>query len=388
MPSQPTIKQPTRTRPKKSISRHPLFPVIAALWTGALLGLGSLAIPGWMIERAVLATQIDTVLPAAAPPLGMTARLLLALALFCAGAMIGLVATRGRVATAPVGESRRRVEPDLLDALEPESAAPRAFTEDRPRILDLDGLNGLEGLAATPPRLERHDVPATLLGSLRFDTPDDKSWHPASEDAQSAPAEAMIPDWAETLDPAAPLVDSPVPPVPACNAPPLAEVPETDAQTDIDPVPSPPSEEVQPPAVAPGTACAVDFANATPLGLVSADAATKLKATPLESLGVVELAERLALAISERRSRAVRDGAPSAQLPFQAEGQIAAARPRSGEGNGFGSLLDMAMPARCPRTEQAAGEAPAWSDSTPPPAVGDMQLQSALAKLQQVSGGA
>ena len=59
---------------KAPISRHPLFPAVVALWFGALFGLGSMAIRPGLIEDMVLAAGIDTLVPAAAPPLGMTAR--------------------------------------------------------------------------------------------------------------------------------------------------------------------------------------------------------------------------------------------------------------------------------------------------------------------------
>jgi len=390
--------QPTKSRPKQSISRHPLFPVIAALWTGALLGLGSLAIPGWMIERAVLATHIQTVLPAAAPPLGLTARLLLAMALFCFGAVVGLMATRRRAEAAPpratVAEPAFQAEDDRLAELEPENPAPRAFSEEGPRILDLNGLNGLEGLAPASPRLEKHEVPETLLGSLRFDAPVDRDWHPASEPADEAAAATMIPEWAETLNDGAPLVDVPEPavawfdppfaletrPAQADPAPdfsvPAAKAPATDFSR---PEPVAAAEPEAP--VATREPRQVNLANASPLGLVPSDAAAKLKATPLESLGVVELAERLALAISERRNRAA-----------QLEGETSPAAPRQRSGDGFGSLLDMTIPTRALRSDPAEdlaehGNAD-WDDSPQPPAAGEMQLQSALAKLQQISSGA
>jgi hypothetical protein len=74
---------------KVPVTRHPLFPAVAALWFGALFGLGSLAIRPGLIEGLVLQFGIDTLVPAAAPPLGVTARILIALALAVAGGMLG-----------------------------------------------------------------------------------------------------------------------------------------------------------------------------------------------------------------------------------------------------------------------------------------------------------
>lgn len=79
-------KQATRPEP---ITRHPLFPAIVALWFAALLGVGSLVLRTALLERLVLTTGLDTMITAAAPPLGIKARLLVALALGLLGAVTG-----------------------------------------------------------------------------------------------------------------------------------------------------------------------------------------------------------------------------------------------------------------------------------------------------------
>ncbi len=81
-------------RDKPPISSHPLFPAIIALWFGALFGLGSLAIRAALLEKLVLATQLDTVIESAAPPLGMTTRILLAVAMAIFGAILGGMVAR------------------------------------------------------------------------------------------------------------------------------------------------------------------------------------------------------------------------------------------------------------------------------------------------------
>lgn len=73
----------------KPVTSHPLFPAVAALWFGALFGLGSLAIRPSLIEELVATSGIDLIVPAAAPPLGVTARILIALTLSALGALIG-----------------------------------------------------------------------------------------------------------------------------------------------------------------------------------------------------------------------------------------------------------------------------------------------------------
>ncbi|MEA3263411.1 MAG: hypothetical protein U9R07_07995 [Pseudomonadota bacterium] len=81
-----TKRKPTKGKP---ISSHPLFPAVVALWFGALFGLGSLAIRPTLIEGMVLKTGLDLVVPSAAPPLGVTARILIALIMASLGAAIG-----------------------------------------------------------------------------------------------------------------------------------------------------------------------------------------------------------------------------------------------------------------------------------------------------------
>jgi hypothetical protein len=98
-----TKRKPTKGKP---ISSHPLFPAVVALWFGALFGLGSLAIRPTLIEGLVLKTGLDLVVPAAAPPLGVTARILIALIMASLGAAIGAaLAVR---ATRPKAEVRER----------------------------------------------------------------------------------------------------------------------------------------------------------------------------------------------------------------------------------------------------------------------------------------
>jgi hypothetical protein len=73
------------------IRQHRSFPAIVALWFGALFGLGSLAIRPGLLESLVVSAQIDRLIPAAAAPLGDTARILIALGLTAFGALLGTV---------------------------------------------------------------------------------------------------------------------------------------------------------------------------------------------------------------------------------------------------------------------------------------------------------
>ncbi|MFA7585174.1 MAG: hypothetical protein WCY11_03120 [Novosphingobium sp.] len=79
---------------RPSITRHRLFPIMVAVWFGALFALGILVLRPAVIEAMVARAHLVTVPPAAAPPLGMTARLLLALGLGLIGAVAGYGAGR------------------------------------------------------------------------------------------------------------------------------------------------------------------------------------------------------------------------------------------------------------------------------------------------------
>ena len=103
-------RKPAKAKP---ITSNPLFPAVVALWFGALFGLGSLAVRPALLEALVLSSRIDLFIPAAAPPLGVTARILLALAMAALGAMLGIMLTRRLSRPAPEAYDRRRGAKDL-----------------------------------------------------------------------------------------------------------------------------------------------------------------------------------------------------------------------------------------------------------------------------------
>ena len=76
------------------MTAHPWFTAIVALWFAALLGLSSLVLAPAMLERIVAESGIDSFIAAAAPPLGQTARLLVALGLAGLGGVLGLILGR------------------------------------------------------------------------------------------------------------------------------------------------------------------------------------------------------------------------------------------------------------------------------------------------------
>ena len=105
----------TISRGKTPVTWHPLFPAIVAVWFGALFGLGVLAVRTALLEAAVLSLGIDGLISAAAPPLGATARILLALGFAMVGAVIG----------GAVGLLMARSRPDAV-ARRTEAAAAKA----------------------------------------------------------------------------------------------------------------------------------------------------------------------------------------------------------------------------------------------------------------------
>ncbi|MBS0483295.1 MAG: hypothetical protein JSR96_14350 [Proteobacteria bacterium] len=99
-------RQQGKTSKSRPITSNPLFPAVVALWCGALLGIGSLVVRVTQLEALVIKSKIDLILPAAAPPLGIKARILIALLLAAVGASLGAIAAR-RIAR-PKVEVRER----------------------------------------------------------------------------------------------------------------------------------------------------------------------------------------------------------------------------------------------------------------------------------------
>lgn len=105
---------------KQPITQHPFFPAIVALWCGALFGLCSIALRPAIIEKAILASGLDTLVPMAAPPLGTTFRILFALAMTVFGVLAGGLLARRIVRNTPATTARRR-KPET-EAAEPAKA--------------------------------------------------------------------------------------------------------------------------------------------------------------------------------------------------------------------------------------------------------------------------
>ncbi|NTZ43855.1 hypothetical protein G7A66_12325 [Altererythrobacter sp. SALINAS58] len=100
-----------RSRPAKApISSHAAFPAIVALWFAALLGLGSLILPVALFESVSRAANLGAILPAAAPPLGVSARIGIASLAAIVGGLLGLLIAR-RVARLQAADAPRERDP-------------------------------------------------------------------------------------------------------------------------------------------------------------------------------------------------------------------------------------------------------------------------------------
>jgi len=94
-----------RNGARPSISLHPAFPAVVAMWFASLLGAGSLVLPADQVGTIVEMSGLAALVPAAAPPLGLAARGLIAAILAILGARAGVAIAR-RVARAQSGGHR------------------------------------------------------------------------------------------------------------------------------------------------------------------------------------------------------------------------------------------------------------------------------------------
>lgn len=204
-------EQERRKAGAEPISRHPLFPAIVALWVGALFGLGSILVSPMTVERIVTALGIDRVVPMAAPPLGTTMRILLALAMTGLGAAIGALVARRLARPKPVAQADSladdQAEPVEADAAAPEAEAVEPFKPGR--IAGRRRALALDPEADLPTPEERAPMPGRdpqILNVAEFDidTFDDDvteaaptAFRPAAvlRDLDDAEEPATLPAW-------------------------------------------------------------------------------------------------------------------------------------------------------------------------------------------------
>lgn len=381
------VAKTAKAKAKLPITRHPLFPVMVGLWFAALFGLGSLAIRPTLLESVVIALKIDLVVPAAAPPLGLTARILLALAMFVLGGALGVILARqlGRNAPAPrtsarnpmaqargpkfaavadgedferLAAARREPPANAIPGRRRALAMEEDFSPDyhdiapipggSPQILDLADLGPMEieeddagfpAFAETPqpvaapfaqlapfaapveaPTMSDADavVPPPLKPEQRpvpeasFDPWNRHAPSPVAEpEPELAESEAARPFAApqtfqpQTFAPAPVAAETFVAPAPFAQ--PAAEPQTFEAAPQLQDVPQPvfapePAPQPQPEIAAAPAAPEPVEPLSTRLAQLSPDAEADLRAVAVDSLGVVQLAERLAMAISRRRA--------------------------------------------------------------------------------------
>lgn len=322
----------TKRKPKP-ITANPMFPLVTALWFGTFLGLGSFAVAPALLEGPVVALGIPALIPAAAPPLGFTARILLALMMLIGGAVAGFLIGRwlGREkVAAPVrtrafgkGASESTFEVcrpinAIEDLGEPLDTPVAADVPLRRRALSLN--------AESPLAMPAESAP--LPGALPWERAEqDAGPDTGQDDAMAEPAEFARPHADHAADPLAldtfleeahalgqvPFVQ------PAEYAEPqfLADGAGPDTFVSPEPVVMTGVEALEEPEDA-GPVAAEAEAEApfeplreaarpllqAPLLQAHAAIATPIDDAPLDNLGLVQLIERLALAISRRAAPA------------------------------------------------------------------------------------
>ena len=83
-----------QARKKAPITANPAFPFVVAIWFAALLGVGSLIVPTALVESVIVASGLPSFIPQMAPPLGFTAKALIALTGAVGGGVIGYILAR------------------------------------------------------------------------------------------------------------------------------------------------------------------------------------------------------------------------------------------------------------------------------------------------------
>ncbi|MBO9517679.1 MAG: hypothetical protein J7493_06390 [Porphyrobacter sp.] len=337
-----------------SIIRHPAFPAVVALWFMVLLGFGGLLIPVALLERLAEISHLSSLVPAAAPPLGFTAKLIVALVLGAIGAGLGLKVARragggsgdeAELDTPPMSRTRFNIATDHgTDATETTPHPQR-----RRRALSINDLGPAIDQISPYAEPQDHYAPAYTpapdapVMEVLPPEPGFQEWRRAEdvfEEAAAIEMPVVEPDpeaieVAQTVEPISEPeelepVESPewleletaveiepvVEPEPTIEVEPVAEleiepVVEPEPTIEVEPVVEPePTIEVEPvaepevavevePAVEPEPAVAVAVA-------VASDPATNPvlpapPSTPLDDLDITQLVERFADTVRRRR---------------------------------------------------------------------------------------
>ena len=305
---------------QSSIVAHPWFPNVIGLWFAALFGLCSLALAPELLERIVTTLGIDKIVPAAAPPLGQTARLLLALGMAGVGEIAGLL-IGARLAAGKRAEPVRRRGLKTKSETDTVEKAPHRRDRDRhpdaPARKPLSATSDLRDANLGNDRGETAGGIETALRRRALASEADHEPRPFIE-AAPLPGGEWQPSLSEAENVPASLADHAVEQM--AHEPMFAE-PEPGAVFDLAQFAAPredePAAQAAPveapfaaPSAAPFAAPSANFVEAfmadapkMPPVLSAGPAPAEIAAASLHDLGVVQLSERLALALQARRKR-------------------------------------------------------------------------------------
>lgn len=294
-----------------AITTHPLFPAFAALWFAALFGLGSMAISSAALGALVTMIGLPALVPAAAPPLGFTAHLLVAFALTVVGAVFGLVLalrlrpqaaadTRFPEVARPAAQAATRPAPQPEADLPPKVRARDAHPDAPPRrpLVLTEAFDepleaaGNDPVEAPAPLLRRK--PGQAASAVLASEPE--PWIPVftpGGEAAVRPLDLAALDLADVAEALVPFAEPQAPVEVAAE--PEPEAPEVPEAVVMAPEPAAP-----PVLLAATPQLPRDLAAALPEAVDGSW--SPVAGLPLGSLGLVQLIERLALAIAARKA--------------------------------------------------------------------------------------
>lgn len=292
-----TILKPQRGKPTKApVSSHPLFAPLAALWFAALFGLACLVLPARLLEIVVGLTGLPALVPAAAPPLGMTARMLIALAAAGLGLAVGLLIAR-MIAGTPRRARADKGTPRIATRMRRSKTAREPLSvQDEPRDETRDETDDAPApprtsLLATIARFTRK--PASPAETKAIAEPPPRRRRSFITPDSLASEEPLLADAAHADEAPVAFGITPLPAAPAIMSSPADH---TDAAEDAAHTAAPIPEAPRP----------APSGHRAPLG-----------ERMFEELSIVELVERLAQALLAARMR-TRHAAPPAPTPAQA----------------------------------------------------------------------
>lgn len=306
-----TMQPQARLRKPKPLTSHHMFVPMIALWFGALFSLSSLAVRTGLFEQAIVSIGVDRLFPYAAPPLGHTARLLIAALFGLAGAGIGgmlakvvagadLAGVRSGNRFNPPSAEHGPVEPSDEYRVRARDAHPDAPAR-RPISASMElGTADLDG-PPTGQRSPEDDFPVQRVPG---------PWVPRSP-GDEVPLEAEpdtppLPEWFDTTS--AENASRGGEPSPAASGPPVAE------RLAVEVLPPVPASS--PPSTGPVLAGAAEEVTDPDYPEAWRNTAERIAQAPPAALGHVELIERLAIALNKR-------GEPETPAADQSGGQPA-----------------------------------------------------------------